>query len=80
MSAEVELFTTSILGNPVTRSRHDRYISVLSAHRIPFVYHDLASDDEAKRRWRRKVRAQANTGTRPTHPGPARAQRVGGYV
>ncbi|WFD38603.1 uncharacterized protein MJAP1_001562 [Malassezia japonica] len=56
MSAEVELFTTSILGNPVTRSRHDRYISVLSAHRIPFVYHDLASDDEAKRRWRRKAR------------------------
>ncbi|WFC95093.1 hypothetical protein MBRA1_001736 [Malassezia brasiliensis] len=39
MSAEVELFTTSILGNP-----------------IPFVFYDLASDDEAKRRWRRKAR------------------------
>ncbi|WFC99095.1 hypothetical protein MYAM1_001833 [Malassezia yamatoensis] len=56
MSAEVELFTTSILGNPVTRSRHDRYVTVLSALEIPFVYHDLASDDDAKRRWRRRAR------------------------
>lgn len=56
MSAEVELFTTSILGNPVTRNRHDRYITVLTAQKIPFVFYDLASDDEAKRRWRRKVR------------------------
>ncbi|WFD43185.1 hypothetical protein MPSI1_001840 [Malassezia psittaci] len=56
MSAEVELFTTSILGNPVTRSRHERYVTVLSALKIPFVFHDLASDDEAKRRWRRRAR------------------------
>ncbi|WFD25882.1 hypothetical protein MNAN1_000850 [Malassezia nana] len=54
MSAEVELFTTSILGNPLTRSKHDRYISVLTAFKIPFVYHDLSADEDAKRRWRSK--------------------------
>ncbi|WFD31033.1 hypothetical protein MSPP1_002062 [Malassezia sp. CBS 17886] len=56
MNAEVELFTTSILGNPRTRARHDRYITVLTAAKVPFVYHDLASDEEAKKRWRRKAR------------------------
>ena len=34
MSADVELFSTSILGNPVTRSRHDRYVTVLKAFKV----------------------------------------------
>ena len=34
MSVAVELFSTSILGNPVTRSRHDRYVTVLTAYNV----------------------------------------------
>ena len=55
MSEAVELFTTSIRSHPVVRGRHERYISVLSVLHIPFICHDLASDPEAKRRWRRKA-------------------------
>lgn len=51
----VELFSTSILSNHKVRSRHERYVSILQVKKIPFVYHDLASDDDAKSRWRRKA-------------------------
>ena len=51
----VELFSTSILSNHKIRNRHERYISILQVKKIPFVYHDLASDDDAKSRWRRKA-------------------------
>lgn len=51
----VELFSTSILSNHKVRNRHERYVSVLQIKRIPFVYHDLASDEEAKSRWRRRA-------------------------
>lgn len=55
MSEDVELFTTSILSHPVVRGRHNRYVSALSVLQIPFVIHDLASDQIAKSRWRRKA-------------------------
>lgn len=55
MSEEVELFTTSILSHPVVRGRHNRYVSALSVLQIPFIIHDLASDHDAKSRWRRKA-------------------------
>ncbi|WFD37054.1 hypothetical protein MCUN1_003946 [Malassezia cuniculi] len=55
MSEAVELFTTSILSHPVVRGRHERYMSVLSVLQIPFIVHDLASDPDAKSRWRRKA-------------------------
>ncbi|KDN40259.1 hypothetical protein K437DRAFT_258726 [Tilletiaria anomala UBC 951] len=51
----VELFSTSILSNHKVRSRHERFVSVLTTKKIPYVYHDLASDPEAKSRWRRKA-------------------------
>lgn len=51
----VELFTTSILSNHKVRHRHERYIAVFAAKKIDYVYHDMASDDEAKKRFRRKV-------------------------
>lgn len=51
----VELFSTSILSNHKVRNRHERFISILQVKKIPFVYHDLASDDDAKSRWRRKA-------------------------
>ncbi|EST08274.1 SH3-binding, glutamic acid-rich protein [Kalmanozyma brasiliensis GHG001] len=52
----VELFSTSILSNVKVRSRHERYTSVLAIKKVPYVYHDLASDDDAKSRWRRKAK------------------------
>lgn len=55
-AAPVELFSTSILGNHKVRSRHERFVSVLTIKKVPYVYHDLASDEDAKSRWRRKVR------------------------
>lgn len=51
----VELFTTSILSNHKVRHRHERYIAVFTAKKIEYVYHDLASDEDAKKRFRRKV-------------------------
>lgn len=51
----VELFSTSILSNHKIRAKHDRFVSVLTVQRIPFVVHDLASDPGAKSRWRRKA-------------------------
>lgn len=52
----VELFSTSILSNHKVRHRHERFVSVLQIKKVPFIYHDLASDEAAKSRWRRKVR------------------------
>ncbi|SJX65519.1 uncharacterized protein SRS1_16145 [Sporisorium reilianum f. sp. reilianum] len=52
----IELFSTSILSNVKVRTRHERYTSVLAIKKIPYVYHDLASDDDAKSRWRRKAK------------------------
>ncbi|PWN28006.1 hypothetical protein BDZ90DRAFT_231773 [Jaminaea rosea] len=51
----VELFTTSILSNHKVRHRHERYLAVFAAKRIDYVYHDLASDEDAKKRFRRKA-------------------------
>ncbi|GAC75508.1 hypothetical protein PANT_16d00015 [Moesziomyces antarcticus T-34] len=52
----VELFSTSILSNVKVRTRHERFTSVLAIKKIAYVYHDLASDDDAKSRWRRKAK------------------------
>lgn len=88
-AAPVELFSTSILGNHKVRSRHERFISVLTIKKIPFVYHDLASDEDAKSRWRRKVsNIPANNvpmtdfilGKRPSDPWFACAQRMAWYI
>jgi hypothetical protein len=61
-AAAVELFSTSILSNHKIRSRHERYISILSVKKIPYIYHDLAGDEEAKSRWRRKVSCKKGEG------------------
>ncbi|KAE8257373.1 hypothetical protein A4X13_0g2389 [Tilletia indica] len=58
----VELFSTSILSNHAVRKKHERYTSVLSIRKIPYVYHDMASDEEAKKRWRAKARDQTIPG------------------
>ncbi|UZJ53315.1 hypothetical protein CBS101457_002635 [Exobasidium rhododendri] len=55
-AAAVELFSTSILSNHKIRSRHERYVSILAVKKIPYIYHDLAGDEKAKSRWRRKAR------------------------
>lgn len=52
----IELFSTSILSNVKVRTRHERFTSVFAIKKIPYIYHDLASDDDAKSRWRRKAK------------------------
>ncbi|KAJ1020810.1 hypothetical protein NDA18_005660 [Ustilago nuda] len=56
VGATIELFSTSILSNVKVRTRHERFTSVLAIKKIPYIYHDLASDDDAKSRWRRKAK------------------------
>ncbi|CAO1632927.1 unnamed protein product [Parajaminaea phylloscopi] len=51
----VELFTTSILSNHKVRHRHERFVAVFAAKKVDYVYHDLASDEDAKKRFRRKA-------------------------
>lgn len=51
----VELFTTSILSNHKVRHRHERYVAVFTAKKVDYIYHDLASDEDAKKRFRRKA-------------------------
>ncbi|PWY99245.1 hypothetical protein BCV70DRAFT_114807 [Testicularia cyperi] len=55
-SRRIELFSTSILSNVKVRTRHERYTAVLAIKKIPYIYHDLASDEDAKSRWRRKAK------------------------
>ncbi|KAJ1019358.1 hypothetical protein NDA13_006274 [Ustilago tritici] len=56
VSPTIELFSTSILSNVKVRTRHERFTSVFAIKKIPYIYHDLASDDDAKSRWRRKAK------------------------
>ncbi|KAK4047410.1 hypothetical protein OIV83_005457 [Microbotryomycetes sp. JL201] len=52
--AVIDVYVTSILTNPSIRGRHERVERALTSLRVPFSTHDVASDDEAKRWWKRK--------------------------
>lgn len=49
----VEVYTTSLLSNPRIRGAHERVLRGLSGARIAYAVHDVASDEECKKRWKR---------------------------
>ncbi|KAI0068311.1 hypothetical protein BV25DRAFT_1818704 [Artomyces pyxidatus] len=51
----IQVFLTTIASQPALRQRQEYILRILQAKRIPFSSYDLASDDEAKRLWRRKA-------------------------
>ncbi|KAF7306788.1 hypothetical protein MIND_00470500 [Mycena indigotica] len=56
-SPPIEVFLTTIASQPVLRQRQEYILRILQTKKIPFTSYDLASDENAKRRWRRKAPA-----------------------
>jgi len=55
VSPPIQLFLTTIVSQPVLRQRQDYILRILQAKNITFSSYDLASDEDAKRLWRRKA-------------------------
>lgn len=53
----VTVYLTTIASQPALRKRQEYLLRILQAKRIPFSSYDLASDEDAKRLWRRKAPA-----------------------
>ncbi|PVG00781.1 hypothetical protein CPB86DRAFT_728843 [Serendipita vermifera] len=53
-SPPIQLFLTTIASAPALRQRQEYLLRILQVKKIPFVSYDLASDENAKRLWRRK--------------------------
>ncbi|KAI5481607.1 hypothetical protein MNV49_002833 [Pseudohyphozyma bogoriensis] len=51
---KIDVFVTSIQSNAQLRGRHERTQRALTSVRVPFTTHDVASDEEAKKYWKRK--------------------------
>ncbi|KAF9475636.1 hypothetical protein BDN70DRAFT_840691 [Pholiota conissans] len=56
-SPPITLYMTTIASQPALRQRQEYILRILQVKKIPFTTYDLASDDEAKRLWRRKAPA-----------------------
>ncbi|GAA5864800.1 hypothetical protein JCM8547_009236 [Rhodosporidiobolus lusitaniae] len=54
MPPTIDVFITSILSNPALRGRHERVRRAMTAARVPYAEHDVASDEAAKSMWKRK--------------------------
>ncbi|KAG9103480.1 hypothetical protein FRC06_010462, partial [Ceratobasidium sp. 370] len=63
MGPPVQIFLTSIASAPALRQRQEHLLRILQVKKIPFTSYDLASDEEAKKLWRRK--APANNASPP---------------
>ncbi|EIM92145.1 uncharacterized protein STEHIDRAFT_151488 [Stereum hirsutum FP-91666 SS1] len=55
MSPPIQLFLTTIASQPALRQRQEYLLRILQAKKIPFKSYDLASDEEAKKLWKRKA-------------------------
>ncbi|KZT57120.1 hypothetical protein CALCODRAFT_483474 [Calocera cornea HHB12733] len=55
MSPPIQLFLTTITMQPVLRQRQEYILRILQTKKIPFTSYDVASDEGAKRLWRRKA-------------------------
>ncbi|KAI0036636.1 hypothetical protein K488DRAFT_29917, partial [Vararia minispora EC-137] len=53
----IQIFLTTIASQPALRQRQEYILRILQTKQIPFDSYDLASDDDAKRLWRRKAPA-----------------------
>ncbi|KAF8913005.1 hypothetical protein CPB84DRAFT_1841432 [Gymnopilus junonius] len=54
-SPPIALFTTTIASQPALRQRQEYLFRTLQVKKIPFTAYDVASDEDAKRLWRRKA-------------------------
>jgi len=54
-SPPITLYMTTIASQPALRQRQEYIFRILQVKKIPFTTYDLASDEEAKRLWRRKA-------------------------
>ncbi|KAK0208159.1 hypothetical protein DFS33DRAFT_1301689 [Desarmillaria ectypa] len=55
MSPPIQLFLTTIASQPALRQRQEYLLRVLQVKKIPFTSYDLASDETAKKLWKRKA-------------------------
>ncbi|KAF7320379.1 hypothetical protein MKEN_00822700 [Mycena kentingensis (nom. inval.)] len=56
-SPPIQVFLTTIASQPALRQRQEYILRILQVKKIPFTSYDLASDENAKRLWRRKAPA-----------------------
>ncbi|KAJ6604496.1 hypothetical protein DFH09DRAFT_1122893 [Mycena vulgaris] len=54
-SPPIEIFLTTIASQPALRQRQEYILRILQVKKIPFTSYDLASDEKAKRLWKRKA-------------------------
>ncbi|KAI0051648.1 hypothetical protein FA95DRAFT_1484763 [Auriscalpium vulgare] len=54
-SPPIQVFLTTIASQPALRQRQEYILRILQAKKIEFSSYDLASDEDAKRLWRRKA-------------------------
>jgi len=55
VSPPIQVFLTTIASQPALRQRQEYILRILQAKNIAFSSYDLASDEDAKRLWRRKA-------------------------
>ncbi|PFH54801.1 hypothetical protein AMATHDRAFT_334 [Amanita thiersii Skay4041] len=54
-SPPISIFLTTIASQPALRQRQEYLLRILQVKKIPFTSYDLASDEDAKRLWKRKA-------------------------
>ncbi|THV05987.1 hypothetical protein K435DRAFT_646054 [Dendrothele bispora CBS 962.96] len=54
-SPPIQVFLTTIASQPALRQRQEYLLRILQVKKIPFTSYDLASDESAKRLWKRKA-------------------------
>ncbi|KAF4605099.1 hypothetical protein EYR40_003882 [Pleurotus pulmonarius] len=54
-SPPIQIFLTTIASQPALRQRQEYILRILQVKKIPFTSYDLASDEEAKKLWKRKA-------------------------
>lgn len=54
-SPPIQVFLTTIASQVVVRKRQEYILRILQTKKIPYTSYDLASDNDAKRLWRRKA-------------------------
>ncbi|KAF9076135.1 hypothetical protein BDP27DRAFT_1313951 [Rhodocollybia butyracea] len=54
-SPPIQVFLTTIASQPALRQRQEYLLRILQVKKLPFTSYDLASDETAKRLWRRKA-------------------------
>ncbi|TFK56954.1 hypothetical protein OE88DRAFT_1722014 [Heliocybe sulcata] len=56
-SPPIQVFLTTIASQPALRQRQELLLRILQVKKIPYHAYDLASDEDAKKLWRRKAPA-----------------------